>query len=284
MSADAGEGAGIGGGGTGARPLPEAILLRPVAWPAGCGAFMTTREGGQGAAPFDTLNLKAQPGHPEDAEAVRQARAAFAATAGATPVWLEQVHGTRVLRLTQADLARRPGEAPERADAAITTQPGIACTVMVADCLPVLFAARDGKVVGAAHAGWRGLAGGVLEATVDAMRNATGVPSQDIVAWMGACIGPSAFEVGQDVLDAFVDRHDLARRFQPVEGTLGGPRPKWLADLPGLAEDRLRAAGMKEILGAGPDACTFSAPSRFFSFRRDGITGRMAAAAWISGR
>jgi YfiH family protein len=254
-------------------PLPLDAFFRPAAWPVGTGALMTTRVGGVSTAPYDSLNLKAQTDDPLDHVAVAENRRRFATTLGATPVFLDQVHGTRVVRLTAAH--RRPDAGVERADASITTVPGIACTVMVADCLPVLFATRDGRAVGAAHAGWRGLAGGVLEATVDAIRAAVPVSAGDIVAWMGACIGPGKFEVGADVLAAFHDAE--ARHFVPAPSGDGVAR--WLADLPALAEGRLRRLGLTDVAGCG--RCTVSDASRFFSYRRDRVTGRLAAAAWI---
>ena len=255
------------------EPLARAELLWPDRWPAGTGALMTTRAGGVSAAPFDSLNLRRQVDSAAETIAVAENRRRFATTLGAAPVFLDQVHGTRVVRLTSAHIAS--DAATERADASITTVPGIACTVLVADCLPVLFATRDGKAVGAAHAGWRGLAGGVLEATVDAIRAAAQVPAADIVAWLGAAIGPTHFEVGDDVLDAFNEhegRHFVAA--PPREGVR-----KWMADLPALAEGRLRRLGLADVSGCG--LCTVSDASRFFSYRRDRLTGRLAAAAWI---
>ena len=254
-------------------PLPLDAFFRPAAWPRGTGALMTTRKGGVSVPPFDSLNLKAQTSDPLDQIAVAQNRRRLAATLGATPVFLDQVHGTRVVRLVAAHLA--PESPIEQADASISTVPGIACTVMVADCLPVLFATRDGRAVGAAHAGWRGLAGGMLEATVDAIRAAVPVAAGDIVAWLGASIGPTAFEVGADVPAAFHEGE--ARHF--VQAPARDGVPKWHADLPGLAEGRLRRLGLTEISGCGQ--CTVSDASRFFSFRRDRVTGRLAAAAWI---
>ena len=255
------------------EPLPLDAFFRPARWPAGCGALMTTRAGGVSVAPFDSLNLKAQTTEPLDTIAVAENRRRFAVTMGAVPVFLDQVHGTRVVRLGTAHMG--PDAAVERADACVTTMPGIACTVMVADCLPVLFATRDGRAVGAAHAGWRGLAAGVLEATVDAIRAAVPVAAGDIVAWLGASIGPRRFEVGADVPAAFHDHE--SRHFAPAPAQDGAP--KWLADLPALAEGRLRRLGLVDVEGCG--LCTVSDASRFFSYRRDGRTGRLAAAAWI---
>jgi YfiH family protein len=191
---------------------------------------------------------------------------------GAPAIYLSQVHGTRVLRLPASTAAGL------QADAAITTEPDLACTVMVADCLPVLFAAPDARGVGAAHAGWRGLAGGVLEATVSALCEAVACAPQDLVAWLGPCIGPRQFEVGADVLEAFGT--GSSARFVPRARADGSRR--WLADLPSLARDRIAAAGLKRV--SGGTWCTVEDPSRFFSFRRDRVTGRMAAAVWIRGR
>jgi len=256
------------------EPLPPQAYFRPARWPSGCGALMTTRLGGVSVAPFDSLNLRAQTDDPLDHVAVAENRRRLAATLGAAPVFLDQVHGTRVVRLGAQHLS--PAAPAERADAAITTVPGIACTVLVADCLPVLFATRDGRAVGAAHAGWRGLAAGVLEATVDALRAAVPVAPGDIVAWLGAAIGPSCFEVGADVRTAFHE-HEV-RHFAPAPERDG--QRKWLADLPALAQGRLRRLGLVEIGGCA--LCTVSDASRFFSFRRDRVTGRLAAAAWIA--
>ena len=195
---------------------------------------------------------------------------------GATPVWLRQVHGARVVRLRAADAA--PGAPAHEADASVSTEPGLACAVQVADCLPVLMFAH-GRAVAAAHAGWRGLALGVLEATVAALCDAAACGPGEVKAWLGPCIGPRQFEVGADVLAAFGaapagDSHRFVGRGPAHPG-------KWLADLPGLAADRLRAAGVVRVSGAG--LCTVEDRSRFFSFRRDGLTGRMAALVWLEG-
>ncbi|HEX7439161.1 MAG TPA: peptidoglycan editing factor PgeF, partial [Caldimonas sp.] len=172
-----------------------------------------------------------------------------------------------------ADAAR--GAPIHAADASVTTEPGVACAVQVADCLPVLFAAPGGRAVGAAHAGWRGLAAGVLEATVGALCEAGDCAPDELQAWLGASIGPARFQVGADVLEAFGSdaRAAAAPRFTPEQPG------KWLADLALLATERLRAAGVAWVGGGG--WCTVSDPSRFFSFRRDRVTGRMAAVVWI---
>ena len=239
-------------------------------WDApGAGAVMTTRRGGFSAAPFDSMNLRAEVG--DDPVAVRRNQALLAQAVDATPVYLNQVHGARVVRLGRADIV--PGAAVHEADASVSTEPGVACTAQVADCLPVLFAAPGG--VAAAHAGWRGLAGGVLEATVAALCDATGCQSGQIQAWLGACIGPDRFEVGADVLSAFGTSEDASdpARFRPRAPG------KWLANLPLLARDRLQACGVLSIDGGR--WCTVEDASRFFSFRRDRVTGRMVAAVWL---
>ncbi len=183
------------------------------------------------------------------------------------PGWLRQVHSARVV-----ELGREPNLNPE-ADAAFTREPGQVCAVLTADCLPVLFCDRAGGVVAAAHAGWRGLAGGVLEATVAAMR----VPPNEILAWMGAAIGPQAFEVGDEVRGTFVAQHpEAAAAFLPHPAAAPG---KWLADLYQLARIRLSHAGVEAIYGGG--RCTFSEADHFYSYRRDGLTGRMASLIWL---
>lgn len=184
------------------------------------------------------------------------------------PVWLRQVHGAGVVLLRDG----RPPEPPQ-ADASCTTAPGVVCAAMAADCLPVLFCNDTGTVVGAAHAGWRGLVAGVLEATVRAM----GAPPASLMAWMGAAIGPESFEVGPEVREAFVS-------VDPSGADSFRPRPqvpgKFLADLYRLARQRLNKAGVARVYGGGMD--TFTDPQRFFSYRRDGQCGRMAALVWMA--
>lgn len=186
------------------------------------------------------------------------------------PVWLAQAHGRAV-----ATIDRQNAEAlratPPRADAAVTRTPGIALTVCTADCLPVLLGDLAGTVVGVAHAGWRGLAAGVLDATVAAL----GVPGQEIAAWIGPGIGPKAFEVGADVRDAYCDPDPgCAAHFTPLR------ERKWLADLAGLARRRLSAVGVTRVDGG--DWCTHTDSVRFLSYRRDGSSGRMALVAWLA--
>jgi YfiH family protein len=250
----------------------DLALIRPGWRLPGVGAAMSLRPGGVSTGPWAELNLGTAVG--DDPAGVTENRRRFAAALQARPVWLRQVHGTNVLRL----VASTPAHPDEAADAAWTTERGIACVVQLADCLPVLLAEANGGAVAAVHAGWRGLASGVVEAALAAMAAGTRARPADLYAWLGPCIGRRSFEVGADVLVAF--------GVEPAERTLQRftyqPRPdgtrRWLADLQGLAADRLRAAGVSVIDVA--DECTFELSSRFFSFRRDGRTGRMAAAIW----
>lgn len=237
-------------------------------WAAPAGAWCSTREGGVSTGPYASLNLGTAVG--DDSAAVAENRRRFAASLdGARPVWLKQVHGTRVLRLGPGD-----ADAPlAEGDAAWTDEPGIACTVQVADCLPVLFATADGRAVAAAHAGWRGLAAGVLEATLAALRDGAGADPSEVHAWLGPCIGPAHFEVGPEVAEAFASDAS-ALRYTPRSDGL----PRWHADLPALARARLQRAGVTQL--SGGSWCTMSDPSRFFSYRRDRVTGRLAAAVW----
>ena len=250
----------------------------------GVGALMTTRQGGVSAAPFDSLNLR--DGIGDDPASVKRNQALLADAIGATPVFLNQVHGAHVVHLLRADML---SSAPvHTGDASFTTELGIACTVQVADCLPVLFAAPQGRAVGAAHAGWRGLALGVLEATLAAVCQAGRCAPDDIQVWLGASIGPHQFEVGEDVLAAFSAANEMessghvdqetARRAAAGLGFVPLAPGKWLANLPHLAKSRLFAAGVRSI--SGGDWCTVENPSHFFSFRRDRVTGRMVAAIW----
>ena len=262
--------------------LPGAI--RPD-WPApaSVSALMSSRQGGVSAAPFDSLNLRppALPGgDPDDPQAVQQNQQRFAAALGASPRWLNQVHGATVLRLSTQPDADQAADfhtaALPTADASISTAAGLACAVLVADCLPVLFCTVDGSGVGAAHAGWRGLAAGVLDNTVAALCQATGQPPGRLLAWLGPCIGPTAFEVGADVLQAFgadPGQPDPAL-FLPHRRPDGSAA--WLANLPALARRRLAALGVDQVSGGA--WCTVGDASRFFSYRRDRRTGRLAAA------
>ena len=237
------------------------------------GALMSTRTGGASVPPWASLNLGDHVG--DDAQAVAANRAAFARAIGATPVFLRQVHGTRLARVGRADTLA--GAEAHEADACLTAEPGIACCVLVADCLPILLAAPAGRAVAAAHAGWRGLAAGVAEAALVALCETASCDPAEVAAWLGACIGPRRFEVGSDVLEAF--GAEPPGCFAPAPVREG--RARWHADLAGLARARLGACGVREITGGA--WCTANDAGRFYSFRRDGTTGRMAAAVWIAG-
>ena len=244
--------------------------------PAGVRAVCTTRAGGVSTGAFASLNLGTHVGDRPDAVAANRARLQQAI--GAQPVFLEQVHGVACAELTP--------ETPQgsRADASHTRQRGVACTIMVADCLPVLFCDAAGTQAAAAHAGWRGLAAGVLERTCESFGHPAPVdraqPAIKTIAWIGPCIGPKAFEVGAEVRAAFLAISSEAQRcFRPA-ATQG----KWLADLPALARQRLRTIGVQDVYGndGSDDWCTVTRASRFFSHRRDrGITGRFAACIWL---
>jgi YfiH family protein len=259
------------------------VLLPSWAAPAArVKALFTTRRGGVSSGPWggaqgrNGLNLGINCG--DDPAQVAQNRCLLEAYVGVPIRWLVQVHGTRVIERDSAlaDTTRRTGAAQvqdEHADAQVTVTRGTALGVLVADCLPVLLADRAGSIVGIAHAGWRGLAGGVLENTVASMRQRR--PEADLVAWLGPCIGRSAFEVGEDVLNAFLARDATAGRFFRSTGAEG----KWWADLSGLASQRLQALGIRSIASA--DACTVSREEDFWSYRRDGICGRMAGVIWL---
>ena len=230
--------------------------------PANVRAACSTRDGGVSSGNYTSLNLGDHVG--DDALSVGRNRALFERAIGARPLYLKQVHGTAC-----AAIDGNTEDAAE-ADGCRTSVRGIACTIMVADCLPVLFTTQDGSCVGAAHAGWRGLSAGVIESTLNAMQ----VDASLVIAWLGPCIGPEAFEVGDDVKSAFASA--AAAHFKPYrEG-------KWLADLAALTRMRLQAAGVTRIHGNdGSRAwCTVANPSRFFSHRRDRVSGRFAAAVW----
>jgi len=233
-------------------------------------AFMTTRAGGVSDGAYASMNVGRSV---QDApERVAANRALVSQALQSHAVFMPQVHGVKVLRL-QPEHAEVGVEVPA-ADASISTMPGLACAIQAADCLPVLFAAPAG--VGGAHAGWRGLSGGVLENTVHALCEASSCAPSDLHAWMGACIGPQAFEVGADVLAAFgVDPARPDPRYFVYRPNPAG-EPRWRADLVALARVRLQAAGVLRISGGG--WCTYSEESRFFSYRRSQLSGRMVAA------
>ena len=235
--------------------------------PAGIRAVFTLRTGGVSRTPFDTFNIGARVGDDPDAVARNRAGLRASLELPVEPAWLEQVHGNQVVDL-DGQAALEP-QSPRRGDAAVSRSPGRVCAIQVADCMPVLFAARDGSAVGAAHAGWRGLAGGVLEATVRAMN----APPAVLLAWMGPAIGQANFEVGEEVRAAFSDADpDAATAF------VANDRGRWQCDLYALARRRLAALGVTSVHGGG--WCTFSDAKRFFSYRRDGRCGRMSALIW----
>lgn len=240
----------------------EAIIPN---WPAPSRvrALTTTRTGGVSAPPYASLNLAEHVGDVPDAIARNRARAMAAWQLPESPRWVQQVHGTDVVeasRITSGCMA----------DASFTRTPGIVCAVLTADCLPVLFCDRGASSVAVAHAGWRGLASGILEATVDTL----GLPPDTLMAWLGPAIGPNAFEVGEEVREAFVGRYrDCEQAFRPSQAG------RWMADIYRLARHRLTRRGVSDIYGGGH--CTVGESERFFSYRRDGTTGRMATLIWM---
>ena len=245
-------------------------------WPASpqIGAFCTTRAGGISKAPFNSLNLGRYVN--DEAAAVSENRARVRTLLPAEPVWLKQVHGTRVW---DADLAH--SEAIIEADAVVTTKTNTVLTVMAADCLPVLISSPDGGVIGAAHAGWRGLVEGVLENTVDAMQAKTGLSDAgQYLAWLGPAIGPRAFEVGEEVQAAFHEHAQKNALPSPSEAftAIDGKPGKYWANLYQLARQRLISKGLTDIYGG--EFCTVRDENDFFSHRRDGLSGRFAAFIW----
>jgi hypothetical protein len=232
--------------------------------PAGVRAAFTLRSGGVSTSPFDSLNVGTHVGDRPEAVDENRRRIGRELALPGEPAWLEQAHGKEV-----ANLDRAPATA--RADASVTHVAGRICAVQVADCLPVLLAARAGSAVAAAHCGWRGLAGGVLEATVRAL----GVPADELYAWLGPAIAPGAFEVGAEVRTAFLDQDARA-----ASAFKGNSRGRWQCDLFELARQRLAILGVAAVFGGG--VCTYSDAQRFYSYRRDGRCGRMAALIWLA--
>ena len=241
------------------------LILPEWQVPTSVHAAFTLRSPGVSEAPFDAFNIAAHVG--DDSRAVAANRAALRASLElpCEPTWLEQVHGHRVVDLDRQTSLDSIGPA----DASVTHTAGRICAIQVADCMPVLFAAVDGSAVGAAHAGWRGLASGVLEATVRAMNT----PPAELLAWLGPAIGKAHFEVGEEVRAAFLSAdNDAAAAFAAKE------RGRWQCDLDALARRRLAALGVARVHGGS--WCTYADPTRFFSYRRDGRCGRMAALIW----
>jgi polyphenol oxidase len=232
--------------------------------PARVRAAFTLRSGGVSGGAFASLNLGAHVGDKPEAVFENRLRVRRALDLPAEPTWLQQVHGKDVADLDGPHLAT------SAADAALTRSAGRVCAVQVADCLPVLFAARDGSAVAAAHAGWRGLAAGVLEATVSEL----GLAPAGLCAWLGPAIGPAHFEVGEEVRAAFV-----AQDAGAAAAFTANQRGRWLCDLYALARRHLAALGLQAVYGGA--VCTYSDATRFFSYRRDGQCGRMAALIWL---
>jgi polyphenol oxidase len=251
-------------------------------------AFVTTRNGGVSTGPFDGgvpgaggLNLGLSTG--DDPDAVHEnRRRALALTGLPEAAWLSQIHSAQVEDAADV-LARRIAGETTRADASVTDQPNVVSVVMTADCMPVLFCDDEGRAVGAAHAGWRGLAAGIVEKTGERVARLAGVSASRLNAYLGASIGPNAFEVGEDVLEAFVsaappnERDATAAAFKPI-GTPG----KYLADIYALARLRLGDIGIDASRIHGGTHCTVTEKERFYSYRRDKTTGRMAAMIWLS--
>lgn len=243
-------------------PTADPTIITPD-WPAPANvrAAQTTRQGGVSRAPFETLNLGGHVGDDPGQVSANRARLQAALELPAEPVWLTQVHGVEVVPAAAGSAC---------ADASWADRPGVVCSIMTADCLPVLLCDDGGEVVAAAHAGWRGLVAGVLEATVAAMHR----PPQRLLAWLGPAIGPDAFEVGDEVRQRFLAADaGAADCFQP------SPAGRWLADLYALARRRLAQAGVEAVYGG--EYCTVGQPELFFSYRRDGRTGRMASLIWL---
>jgi polyphenol oxidase len=249
-------------------PHPDWIIPDWPA-PANVRAFITTRSGGVSSGPHASFNLGLRAD--EDPHITASNRAILQQHLPQVPKWLRQVHGAHVVDADSVDITTQS----PHADASVAHNARTVCPVMIADCLPVLFTNRAGTRVAGAHAGWRGLAGGVLANTVQALCDAGDTP-RDLLAYIGPGIGPNAFEVGRDVYDAFTaqDAHDVQAASAFAPHTPG----KWLADLFSLARQALARAGVTEVYGGG--LCTYADPARFYSYRRDKVTGRMAAFIW----
>jgi len=234
-------------------------------WPAppGIRAYTSTRLGGISRSPYAGLNLASHVGDASEHVRENRARLRQRLQLPDEPLWLRQVHGTCVV-----DGGHAPPEA--EADGSFATRPGIVCAVLTADCLPLLLCDRQGTHIAAVHAGWRGLRAGVIESAIDALQ----VPGENLLAWLGPAIGPSAFEVGSEVREAFL-AHDprAVRAFSP------SPAGRWYADIYALARHRLHARGVQAVHGGGK--CTVTDEARFYSYRRDKITGRMASLIWM---
>lgn len=256
-------------------------FIRPD-WPAPAvvRALITTRHYGVSAAPFDSFNLGTHVG--DDPGAVQSNRMRLRQHVPAEPRWMEQVHGVQCLHLGSAAPSPASQLALPQGDAAVTRDAGVVCAVLSADCLPVLLCACDGSAVGVAHAGWRGLAGGVIESALQGL-SALGTPAPQVMAWLGPAISGARFEVGAEVRAAFLDRasEDAGAFVQhQINDQHRSGGEKYLANLYALARARLRRAGVSRVYGGG--FCTYLDRERFFSYRRDGRTGRMASLIWLA--
>jgi YfiH family protein len=240
-------------------------------WPAppNVRSLSTLRMGGVSTAPYESWNLGAHVGDVAASVAENRRRLRVGAALPAEPEWLAQVHGRGVHNLDTTASVGAIGAAPT-ADAAVTRRAGRVCAILTADCLPVLLASASGDRVGTAHAGWRGLVAGVIEATVDAL----GGPPEELLAWLGPAIGPRHFEVGAEVREALLVPDPGA-----AEAFTGNSRGRFMADLYALARRRLARAGVNRVYGGGE--CTFAGASSYFSHRRDGTTGRAATLIWL---
>jgi YfiH family protein len=248
---------------------PNSWIVPDWPAPARVRALVTTRDGGVSAGPYTALNLGLWTG--EDAQVIEQNRALLGAALPAAPVWMRQVHGTDVIDAGKVACGNGVAAAEPQADAAFATRAGVVCAVLTADCLPVLLCDREGGVVAVAHAGWRGLASGVIEATIGGMAR----PAGRLMAWLGPAISQAAYEVGPELREAFV-----SQRPADTAAFCTGKPGKFQADLYALARHRLLSAGVQAVYGGG--LCTYGEPQRFYSYRRDGASsGRMASLIWL---
>lgn len=245
------------------RLLPRNTIKVDWPVPGNVHAYSTLRSGGISDPPYSSWNLAMHVGDAPEVVAENRAILEHELNLPATPLWLQQVHGNRIV-----DAATAAQDV--QADGSFTEETGVVCAVMTADCLPVLISNRKGSRIAAVHAGWRGLAGGVIEAALERFPDG----ADEIIVWLGPAIGPRAFEVGNEVRDIFIAQDEYAEdAFQTSDGG------KWMADLYLLARIRLARRGIRHVYGGG--LCTYSEPNRFFSYRRDQVTGRMVSLIWM---
>lgn len=246
------------------RFLPYGWLCPDWPAPFNVHAISTTRSGGVSRSFYESLNLGAHVGDDPATVVENRRRLREEGQLPQEPIWLNQVHGREVLLLDASSVSGI------EADGAFTQTPGVVCAVMTADCLPLLLCSRDGTQVAAVHAGWRGLAGGIVEVSIAAL----GTPTDELLAWMGPAIGPKAFEVGNEVREIFLDLDSGSE-----EAFTRSDSGRWFADLYGLAHRRLKKCGLDAVFGGG--FCTYQEKDRFYSYRRDRTTGRMASLIWL---